>query len=55
VAKEKREVATVAAAGVEHAEAVVEAASEDLVEKIDVDLAEPGPELGAWEPAHRSG
>jgi len=54
VAKEKREVATVAAAGVEHARAVVEAASEDLVEKRDV-ISPNQTGARAWEPAHRSG
>ena len=40
------EVAPVSAAGIEHPPTVIEAALDDLVEEVDVDLSKPRPDLG---------
>ena len=47
-AEQVHEVAAVAAAGIEHARPAIETAAQQLIEQVDVDLAERRVQLGAW-------
>ena len=48
IPQEVDEVATISAAGVEHAASTIEMPPGELVEQIDVDVAKSRAQLGAW-------
>ena len=55
VAQEIDQIAAITHPGIEHPRAVIEAALQNLIEEVDVDLAELGSEVGAGRRLHDAG